>query len=133
MALNSWMFYCWLRENNNEPRGSGFFAYLAFDDESWDLLAHGRTAALALQEAEEIVPHTAIRVILAAPFGRTIWDRGVQLYLAERALRRARDALEQLRSGRLSSKGRKELALNASGCCRKPRPIDLTEDGYILL
>ncbi len=70
---------------------------LAFDDDAWDLLAHGRTAALALKEAEEISPHAAIRVIHAAPFGRTIWDRGVQLYLAEKALRRARDALEQLR------------------------------------
>jgi len=75
------------------------FAYLAFDNDSWDLLAHGRTASLALQAAEEIAPNALIQVLLAGPFGRTIWDRGVQLYLAERALRRAREALEQLRPG----------------------------------
>lgn len=80
------------------------FTYLAFDDDSWELLAHGRTPALALWAAEEIAPHTAIRVIHAAPFGRTIWDRGVQLYLAEQALRRARAAIEQLRSGKVVSK-----------------------------
>jgi hypothetical protein len=85
------------------------FNYLAFDDDSWELLAHGRTAALALQTAEEIAPNIAIRVIHAAPFGRTIWDRGVQLYLAERALRRARDALEQLRPGKLASKPARNL------------------------
>jgi hypothetical protein len=85
------------------------FTYLAFDDESWELLAHGRTAALALQAAGEVAPHAAIRVILAAPFGRTIWDRGVQLCLAERALRKARDALEQLRPGKLAGKDGRTL------------------------
>jgi hypothetical protein len=80
------------------------YNYLAFDDESWDLLAHGATAASALKAAEELAPHTEIRVIHAAPFGRTIWNRGVQLYLAERSLRRAREALEQLRPQRLRSK-----------------------------
>jgi hypothetical protein len=74
------------------------------ENDSWELLAHGLTAALALKAAEEIAPHTAIRVIHAAPFGRTIWDRGVQLYLAERALCRAREALEQLRPGKLALK-----------------------------
>lgn len=85
------------------------FNYLAFDDDSWELLAHGRTTALALKAAEEIAPHTAIRIIHAEPFGRTIWDRGVQLYLAERALQRAREALEQLRPGKLASKTQRNL------------------------
>jgi hypothetical protein len=85
------------------------FNYLAFDDESWDLLAHGRTLALAIKAAEEIAPHTTIKVIHAAPFGRIIWNRGVQLYLAERALRRAREALEQLRPGKLATKAGRTL------------------------
>lgn len=80
------------------------FDYLAFDDDSWELLAHGRTAAQALKAAEANAPHSEIRVIHAAPFGRTIWDRGVQLYLAERTVRRAREALEQLRPGKPASK-----------------------------
>ncbi len=79
------------------------YRYLAFDDDSGELLAHGRTTALALAAAEEIAPLTAIRIINATPFGRTIWDRGVQLNLAERALLRARDALEQLRAGELAT------------------------------
>ncbi len=81
-----------------------YFKYLAFDDVSWDLLAHGQTAAIAVQAAEEIAPKASIRVLLAGSFGRTIWDRGVQLYLAERALRRAREALEQLRLRKYASK-----------------------------
>jgi hypothetical protein len=92
---------------NQEEKDS--FAYLAFNDDSWELLAHGSTAALALREAGEIAPLAAIRVISAAPFGRTIWDRGVQLCLAERALRQARDALEQLRPAKLAKKAERTL------------------------
>ncbi len=85
------------------------FNYLAFDDDTWELLAHGPTTAIALRAAEEIAPHTAIRIIHAAPFGRTIWDRGVQLCLAERALQRAREALEQLRPGKIATKAPRTL------------------------
>jgi hypothetical protein len=92
---------------NQEKKDS--FSYLAFNDESWELLAHGRTASLALRAAGEIVPHAVIRVISAAPFGRTIWDRGAQLDLAERALRQAREALKHLRSGKHATKSGRTL------------------------
>jgi hypothetical protein len=85
------------------------FKYLAFDDVSRGLLAHGRTATIAVQAAEGIAPQASIRVLLASPFGRTIWDRGVELYLAERALRRAWDILEQLLLRKHMSKAERNL------------------------
>jgi hypothetical protein len=91
-----------------QPKADSF-NYLAFDDKSWELLAHGRTTLIALRAAAKIAPNTSIRIIHAAPFGRVIWDRGVQLYLAERALRRARDALEQLRPGRIARQAGRTL------------------------
>jgi hypothetical protein len=64
----------------------GRFRYLAFDDASQAILAHGGTAADALYAADEIAPNAPIYVVDAGRFGWTLWDLQMNLVSAEEAL-----------------------------------------------
>ena len=65
----------------------GPFRYLAFDDASLAILAHGGTAADALYAADQIAPDAPIYVVDAGRFGWKIWDLQMNLVSAEEALR----------------------------------------------
>jgi hypothetical protein len=65
----------------------GPFRYLAFDNASQAILAHGGTAADALYAADQIAPDAPIYVVDAGRFGWKIWDWQIDLVSAQEALR----------------------------------------------
>jgi hypothetical protein len=64
------------------------FQYLAFDNTSQAILAHGGTAADALYAADQIAPDAPIYVLDAGRLGWKLWDLRMNLYSAKEALRR---------------------------------------------
>jgi hypothetical protein len=65
----------------------GPFRYLAFDNASQAILAHGGTAADALYAADQIAPDAPIYVVDAGRFGWKIWNLQIDLDSAQEALR----------------------------------------------
>ena len=63
------------------------FSYLAFDTVSLVVLAHGPTAARALENADELEPEAPIKIIAAGEFGHLLWTRRCLLPATELALR----------------------------------------------
>ena len=62
------------------------FRYLAFNDASQEILAHGGTAADALYAADQIAPDAPIHVLDAGCLGWKIWDLQLNLFSAKEAL-----------------------------------------------
>jgi hypothetical protein len=57
------------------------FAYLAFDESSGSLLAHGSHAVLALADADRMSPSATIFVVRTGKLGEAIWKCGLSLAL----------------------------------------------------
>jgi hypothetical protein len=53
------------------------FAYLAFNHLSGTLLAHGKTAAYAALQADQVAPEAPLKIILAGAAGLEIWRAGM--------------------------------------------------------
>ena len=64
----------------------GPFRYLAFDNASQAILAHGGTAVDALYAADQIAPEAPIYVVDAGRYGWKIWDWQIDLVSAHEAL-----------------------------------------------
>ncbi len=62
------------------------FAYIAFDDTSKTILAHGARAIDALCNADRIAPNAAIYILDAGPRGLEIWTQSMDLMAARKAL-----------------------------------------------
>ncbi len=58
------------------------FNYLAFDDESKKVLAHGETALDTLLDAYEIAPASPIHILEVGSVGSTIWLHKLALHSA---------------------------------------------------
>ena len=77
----------------------GPFRYLAFDDASQAILAHGGTVADALYAADQIAPDAPIYVVDAGRFGWKIWDLQMNLVSAEEALRHGDNIISSVSGG----------------------------------
>jgi hypothetical protein len=62
------------------------FAYIAFDDTSKKILAHGARAVDALCGSDLIAPAAAIYILDAGPQGWKIWAKRMDLMTAKKAL-----------------------------------------------
>ena len=55
------------------------FAYLAFNFISGTPLAHGKTAAHAALQADEVAPEAPIKIIVAGAAGLEVWKAQINL------------------------------------------------------
>ncbi len=69
-----------------EKRSNPFF-YIAFDDTSKAILAHGATAVDALCDADRIAPEAAIYILDAGTQGWKIWSNRMDLIAATKVWR----------------------------------------------
>ncbi len=62
------------------------YRFIAFDEATGELLAHGKTAVSALDQADRHSPDAAIRVVSAGALGFTVWIARMRLTDACEAL-----------------------------------------------
>jgi hypothetical protein len=62
------------------------FAYIAFDEVSKAILAHGQTALDALCVADSAAPDSPIHILDAGNLGAIIWNERMDLVTAKRNL-----------------------------------------------